>query len=379
LPENLDIWLRKAAEKVDSGIIDEARERMGAAWNFKPVDQPPLIVSCPSPEPWPTFKYSETFYDRDKMLLSQLAGIYSHCLLRDGAMPCVRANYGVGIIPSGFGSETIVQREVDNMPWVKGPILSRDPPSVDDLKDPDPYKDGLMKETLETEEYFVKKLDGTGIRVYLCDTQGPLDIAYLLRGPKLLTDFYRHPDFVRDLLQRVSDVYVEFSELQKRLIGEPYDQGVHGAPNVWMDRGGARICEDVAVMLSPKIYRAFCRPFNEACLKPFGGGIPHFCCSLSSDGKHILDEILDNPCIKAFVFGGPAKFYDFGKTVAHFQEKHVCLIWSDGPAQNQTVEEWVENVARGLNEKTGVIFSISAESFEKAQKLIACFNKRFSK
>ncbi len=375
----IDKWLREVVEKVNVDVVDEARERLSASWNFKSIDRPPLIVNCLPPIPWLRFKYTETFYDKDKMLISQLANVYSHCLLQDDAMLCVRANYGVGIIPNGFGSEIIVQQQVDNMPWVKAPILSQDLPNIDNLKDPDPYEDGLMRNVLETEEYFVKMLEGTGIRVYLCDTQSPLDIAYLLRGVKLLTDFYKRPDFVKELFHRISRVYIEFSKIQKKIVGEPHNQGVHGNPNVWMDKGGVRLCEDVAVMLSPEMYRRFCKPFNEMCLKPFGGGMNHFCCSSVSDGRHILDEMFSNPYVKAFTFGSPGKFYDFGKTFNYFQEKNVCLIWTDGPMPDQTVEDWVKNIADKLYEKTGVIFSISVESFEKAQKLIKCFHQCFKK
>ena len=374
----IDKWLRKVVKKVKLDVIEENRERQSASWNFKPVDRPPLIVSCPPPPAsWPHFKYVETFYDKDKMLISQLANVYSHCLLQDDAMLCVRANYGVGIIPSGFGSEIVVQQEVDNMPWVKQPVLTKEPPEIGDLKDPDPYEDGLMKTALETEEYFVKKLDGTGIQVYLCDTQGPLDIAYLLRGVKLMRDFFMYPDFVKDLFHRVSEAYIAFSKIQKKIVGEPCNQGVHGSPNVWMDKGGVRLCEDVAVMLSPEMYRRFCAPFNEICLKPFEGGMGHFCCSSVSDGRHILDEVVSDPYVRAFTFGSPGKFYDFGKIANYFQEKRVCLIWTDGPLHNHTAEEWVENIANNLHEKTGVIFSISVESFEKAQKLVNCFDQCF--
>ena len=373
----IDAWLGKVVEKVRLDVMDEAQERQSASWNFRPVDRPPLIVNCPPPDTWPKFKYAETFSDRDKMLVSQLASIYSHCILQDDAMLCLRANYGVGVIPSGFGSEIVVQQEVDNMPWVKAPIITGDTPSIDALKDPDPYSDGLMKAALETEEYFVKKLDGTVIRVYLCDTQGPLDVAYLIRGTKLLTDFYKHPDFVRELFERISKAYVDFSEIQKKIVGEPNGKGVHGNPNVWMDKGGARLCEDVAVMLSPTIYRRFCRPFNEMCLKPFDGGMGHFCCSPVSAGKHILDEVVSNPYVKAFFFGSPARFYNFEEIADYFRRKGVCLIWTDGPLENQTVEEWVENVGNSLRGKTGVILSISAESFEKAQKLVNCFRQFF--
>jgi hypothetical protein len=190
-------------------------------------------------------------------------------------------------------------------------------------------------------------------------------------------DFYKHPDFVKELFARISKVYIEFSEIQKKIVGEPNNQGIHGNPNVRMEKGGMRLCEDVAVMLSPKIYRSFCRPFNDMCLKPFEGGMVHFCCSSAVDGRHILNEVISSPYVKAFAFGSPGKFYNFKETVEHFQKKHVCLVWTDGSLQGQTVENWVETIANSLQEKTGIIFSISVESFKKAQMLMNCWLKQF--
>jgi hypothetical protein len=353
---------------------------MASAWNFKPLDMPPISISCPPPEPWPSFEYSERFYDLDKMLLSQLAYAYSHYLLGDDGVPCVRADYGVGIVASGFGSEIIVRRGLDQMPWVKEPIVKSDPPDVAELRDPDVY-DGLMGKVLEAEEYFAEKLEGTGVQIYLCDTQSPLDTAYLLRGTKLLKDFYLHPEFAEELLRRVAEVYVEFSIIQKKLIGEPLDRGVHGSPNVWMARGGVRICEDVAVMLPPNLYSRFCKPVNELCLKPFDGGMDHFCCSPSSDGRQVIGEMLSNPYVRAFNFGSPSRFYDFEETLKLFRSRRVCLIWTDGPKPGELVEKWVKEVAestRKLGDNTGVIFSISVESFEKARKILDTWNAEFS-
>ncbi|MEM4169757.1 MAG: uroporphyrinogen decarboxylase family protein, partial [Thermoproteota archaeon] len=338
--------------------------------------RPPLIISCPPPEPWPVFKYCETYYDKDKMLLSQLASVYSHAILQDDGMPCVRANYGVGIIPSGFGSDVIIQPDSDQMPWVKEPVLKKDPPDLGELKDPR-SRQSLMTRVIETEEYFVKKLDGTGIRVYLCDTQGPLDIAYLLRGPKLLSDFYRRPDFAIELLKRVAEVYVEFSVEQKKIVGEPLNQGVHGSPNVWMDNGGVRLCEDVAVMMNPAQYRKFCTPVNEFSVRLFGGAMGHFCCSGASDGKQVLEPILSSGAFKAFAFGSPARFYGLKETVELFQRKRVCLIWTDGPEQGEKPESWVRKVSNSLEDKTGVVFSISVESFNVAREILNEWKRAF--
>jgi hypothetical protein len=103
----------------------------------------------------------------------------------------------------------------------------------------------------------------------------------------------------------------------------------------------------------------------------------HFCCSSAVDGRHILNEVISSPYVKAFAFGSPGKFYNFKETVEHFQKKHVCLVWTDGSLQGQMVENWVETIANSLQEKTGIIFSISVESFKKAQMLMNCWLKQF--
>jgi len=374
---DVDRWVRKVRDATLPERVAEARERMAAAWNLRPVDRPPLSITCPPPEPWPTFEYSETFKDADKMLVSQLASAYSHCLLEDDGILCVRANYGVGVIPSGFGSQIVVPEGANQMPWVKEPIIRSDPPSAAELRVPNPCEDGLMGKVLDTEEYFVRKLDGTGVSVYLCDTQGPLDVAYLIRGAKLFKDFYLYPDFVRDLLGEVSRGYVDFSEIQKRVVGEPTGQAAHGTPNVWMAKGGTRLCEDVAVMLRPELYREFCTPANELCLGQFDGGMGHFCSSESSTGKHILNSVLSTTFLRAFFFGSPSRFYNLHETVKLFREKQVCLIWTDGPPPDQKPEDWVSSVVRGLDDKTGVIFSISVQDFSSAREISNLWRKSF--
>jgi len=376
---NVDVeaWVRKVAKAARREILDEARERMAAAWDFRPVDRPPISISCPPPEPWPTFTYAETFVNPAKMLISQLAPVYSHCLLGDDGVPCVRANYGVGIVPSGFGAEIVVREGHDQMPWVKKPFLNGDPPDLSKLCEPDPREDGLMARVIETEEFFADQLEGTGISVYLCDTQGPLDIAYLIRGPKLFKDFRLHPQFAHGLLRMVAKTYVEFSKIQKEVVGEPMGQGVHGTPNVLMARGGVRLCEDVAVMLGPEHYSEFCTPVNELCLRDFDGGMGHYCVSDTSNGKQILHSVLSNRLLRAFFFGGPSKLYEFKETYDLFREKRVCLVWTEGPQPGQKPSDWVATVTNELDETTGLVFSIGVQSFEVARDLLELWRRTF--
>lgn len=106
----------------------------------------------------------------------------------------------------------------------------------------------------------------------------------------------------------------------------------------------------------------------------------HFCCSSVTDGKHVIDEVLSNPYVRAFAFGSPSKFYRLGETLEKFRKRRVCLIWTDGPTGNQRIEEWVRWVSNELDEsggRTGIIFSIDMDNFQTAKKILNVWNKMF--
>ncbi|MEM3407873.1 MAG: hypothetical protein QXM07_09625, partial [Nitrososphaerota archaeon] len=170
-------WIKKIGDIINLQKIEEAKELQIAAWNFKSVDYPPLIIDFSSPIQWPAFSYEEIFNNKDKMLIQQLGIVYPHCLIQDDSVPGIRANYGLVVIPSAFGCEIEIPRE--GMPWIKKRPLEEEPLNLDKIAYP-MINEGLMKKVLETNEYFSKILNNTGVRVFLSDTQGPLNIAYSL-------------------------------------------------------------------------------------------------------------------------------------------------------------------------------------------------------
>jgi len=50
-------YIRMVEDVLDPERVKESIRRQTAAWNFKPVDYPPLIVECPPPDWWPNFLY----------------------------------------------------------------------------------------------------------------------------------------------------------------------------------------------------------------------------------------------------------------------------------------------------------------------------------
>lgn len=290
----------------DPDRLAKGRERMVKVWRNEEPDHLPLLAggaTVPEREQFPHYTLEEQFSDKEKMLVGHLWGMISVARGIGDAQPTLRANFGVGFIPSLFGLKSTFTQP-DQMPWVVGPLPQE---RIERLDVPDVRKAGLMPRFLEFVSYFKEKLDGKG-RVYLSDTQGPFDIAHLLRGHQIYYDVYDHPEFVHHLMEVVTITYIEASKIMKEAIGEPLNAGYHGG--MYMENGGVRVCDDSSINLSEEQYRTFVQPYMERALEPFGGGWYHFC----GNGKHILNAILDIPHVRGINLGNP-KMYDFGEVL----------------------------------------------------------------
>jgi hypothetical protein len=52
-------------------------------------------------------------------------------------------------------------------------------------------------------------------------------------------------------------------------------------------------------------------------------------------------------------------------------------VWTDGPQEGEKPESWVKRVSNSLEDKTGIIFSISVESFNTAREILAEWKRVF--
>ncbi len=357
--------------KVDAEALRQAEERLRAVWNYEEPDSIPLIIDAPIPKEWPVFAYSEEFKDMRKMLINQLASVYVHSKIKDDAMLTIRANYGVGIIPSSFGCEIVLKG--DNMPWPQ-PIL-RDAEEAYALRLPDLRTSGLCGRVLETMEFYEESLRVAGldeyVHVYLADTQGPLDLAFILRGVDFYKDLFTKRKAVHRLLDVVTEAYIEFSKLMKDVIGEPYDEGYHMM--IRMAEGGVRICEDVAVNLSPEAYLEFSKPYNERAFEPFRGGYIHFC----GKGHHILRHVLETKWLRGLNLGNP-EFYDVSHLMELLSEHKICLIgWPLRYDREKGFTQSVREFLDGLGIRTGIIVRAQASGINEARRIISKWRSLF--
>ena len=282
----------------------ESLIRQEKIWKNERVDRIPLLLRplrIKETDDFPRYNFRECFYDKKKMLLQQLLYVLPVIKANSDAVPSIRVNLGTVLVPSVFGLRIKVMK--DTLPWISSHLDKRQlsDMEIDDLT---PVRErGLLPKAVEYIKYF-KSIVGKSCKIYLPDTQGPFDIAHLVRGNDIFTDAYDDTPFFHHLMELSTFVYIEACRLFKEVIGEPFDSGFH-TYGFYMGNCGVRVSEDSTVMVSTKMTEELIMPYLEKAIKPFGGGWVHFC----GNGSHLIDLYLGSEHVKGINFGNP-EMYD---------------------------------------------------------------------
>ena len=269
----------------DSKRIELGRARQGAAWGDGEADTLPIVFGAPVPErnQFPSFGLDEEFHDARVMLYNGLWGLIGFARSASDAVPSIRANFGTGLVASLFGLQSTVFP--DKMPWLREHLSKEQiarfsfPSAVGDS--------GYLSQARGFYETAGLYLDGRA-KFYVGDTQGPFDLAHLVRGDDLLYDLHDDPQFVHHLLTLCTDAYIEATLAMKSMIAEPRTRGHHSGC-LWLGGGGVRICEDTSTLLSPEHIDAFVVPYTRRAAAAFGGAWVHYC----GNNAHLLDAMID--------------------------------------------------------------------------------------
>ncbi len=350
---------------VDTGRLEIGRRRQAAVWRGEVPDVVPILLGrsesrqvpdrvgpqhlrlCehqlrggrPVPEYHEFDHYSlgEQFHDPRKMLIESLWDIIGWARTPSDAQLSLRPNFGVGLVASVFGCDT--ETAENDMPWVthrpaKEKLLQIDLDRLDQA--------GLVPRVIEFIQLargFLKAVPP--VRVFMPDLQGPMNTAFLLRQQNVFFDMIDDEGYYRQLMDRIVEVFVRLTKRLKRELGEPLDGGYHGA--MYMAAGGARVVDDVSVMLSPQHYREHSLPYVRRCLAPFGGGWAHSC----GDISHQLDAYLSAPEIKGVNFGEP-EYYDFEELLPRFAAAGTFCYGGPVREPDEPVPDYLQRTARCL-------------------------------
>ena len=337
----------------DWEAIDKGKERQSAIWENREPDYLPLLLTdweTPELQNFPHYTLKEQFYCKEKMLFEQMKGLVSIGKTHSDAQLSVRVNMGVGILPSIFGLQAVFPQD-EQMPWFIGHLSKEEILKFEMPTDIRSY--GLMPRVVEYLEYFKSSLL-TGIKIYCFDTQGPFDIAHLIRGHEIYTDLYDDPKFVHSLLDIATTIYIEATKIFKQIVGEPLTSGYHGT--LYIKSGGVRLCDDSSVNLSPTLFKEFSLPYIKKALAPFGGGWVHFC----GDANHLLDMYLELEEIKGLNFGNPEK-YDYPKIIEKILSKGKFYVGYIPRMQGEKLKDYFVRILAPLKGRKGLILQMTRE------------------
>ncbi|MBI5304981.1 MAG: hypothetical protein HY868_22810 [Chloroflexi bacterium] len=323
-------YLDKLESLVDVAHQKRAEQKQLAALKYEPLDFRPTIVTCRAPwshiqndfpPDWIRISYGEAFRDPAKMIVSELMLAYEGALLKDDRVFTIRPNYGLILTTSLLGAG--YSQDEDNMPWAM-PVENLDETRAMMARGMPDLNNGIGAQVWETEAYFrdtlaqYPKLKET-VHIGHPDPQGPFNFAVNLAGVAIYEAAIEDPKFVHELLDFFVPLYIAVINKHRSIVGDQPDAGYKF---LCRQIGGACIPDDSGVMLSQKMYKEFCAPYNTRVASAVGGALGHFC----GHGNQFFEEMADTPGITAINFGNP-EMQNLVERYKIAAEKKICLMW----------------------------------------------------
>ncbi len=208
---------------------------------------------------------------KSECLSLQLGGVTKSLQAGSDWIPYIEPWHGVGVFAEAFGCP--FEWRDDDAPW-SHPIVS----NIDQLralKKPKPENATMLQYVLETLRYFEKETGGM-LYISTTDTQSPLDNATLILDTNFF--FYAasdYPDDLHRLLSDITDLIIEFTIAQRRIISRPATPGHNFFCHPKLP--GLGLSEDCMAMIGPGFFDEFARPYNERIAEALGGVAIHSC------------------------------------------------------------------------------------------------------
>jgi hypothetical protein len=318
--------LDKLEAAIDLEHVARTEQLQNDLWNGGKLPYLPCVVGLFPCSDWPTYTFTERWDDVEKNIINSLGWVYTGALLKDDRLFQIRPEYGVVNIPELFGIETVVTNEGNSM---SEGLNDRDKlRRLIDAGIPDFTSNKHNRKVIECQD-FARELLGAYeklskvVHFTLPDTQGPFDLASLIWGSDILFGIHDEPDLLAQLMELMTQTFIEYNKYHKKRTGDPLNSSYHIA-GLKLVNGGVRICDDSASLISKEMYDSMVAPYNAKAFAPFSGGWLHYC----GDGNRLLPTMLnDIPGVNAIHLGNP-DMHNFRQLVKDTAERKIVLFWS---------------------------------------------------
>lgn len=322
-----------------------------------------VVVNLPGGESTTAVNFREFNFNNEKdhkkywevLVDHQMEVIRQHEDIDDDFIPGIDLYYGFGSFGGVYCDSEIVF--TDDTSYMKPVIESWDKaPGL--LYSGDRFWSHIF---VEAARYLSKK----GYGLFMVDaypSPSPLDVANLLRGNDLFTDFHEYPDELKKFLNLSSQAVVENAKTIRKALDNPW--GGTFAFNKWIP-GGLLLLEDAADLCSPQIYQEFGLSYTQNVITEMGGAYIHHHSLGRQQYRNItmlkglfVQQISSDPnCTR------PMKDMDFllgevGDTVVELE----CLP--------EEVYSYIDHLRKGR-----FIISVDCTDKEEAQELVSFVRK----
>lgn len=370
----IDELIELIKNEYDEKRLNLAIERQKAVQNNQEPDYIPIFLygKVPEIEKFPSYDRRQQFYDPEKMLYTLLWGCLSVLRGKGDNIPCVRVNFGTGFLATVFGLSQDVFP--DKMPWLKSHLDKKEILRLE-IENLEPIeKKGLIPDWIRFTNFYKEKLKEVPfIKIYLPDTQGVFDLAHLVTGERIFTEFYDDQKFIEHLLELTGYVYISASIFMKDFVGEPLCRGFHG--EILMENAGVRTCEDTTTLLSPDLFKIV-YPYFEKSISKFGAFL-HFCGS----GLHLMKFFLGCPYIKIINFGNPERF-DWNETMRAIARHKKTYYGTVKRLEGESLADYLARVLEPLERKSNLMFTPQRRDGEEPEQILEIWynlqDKKFS-
>ncbi|MHB9071772.1 MAG: uroporphyrinogen decarboxylase family protein [Sedimentisphaerales bacterium] len=344
---------------IDVNSIRHAKYRISQVLAGNAVDYLPMAViskQVPEIKALPDFNWSQQWHDPAKSLYMQLKNNILPALAGGGDfVPAVRADTGAINCASVFGVKYTVPEHTkpvvtEYLPYER--IMQFEmPKDISSL--------GVLPKMLEHVEYHKQALMKSGLSEHIlighCDLQGPFDIAAMVRGHDIFTDFYEAPDFVHHIMKICTKVFVTVAKLHSNLICSKTQFGI--SDGIYMENGFGRICADTDILVSPQLHEDFIFPYLQEALNALGGGWLHYCGGLPGynrpEGLHLHSIFMKLKMLRALNWT-TAK--DWTREMKLLHDCNMPYIGYVARADGQSLYEYFRMVLSPYTARKGFVF-----------------------
>lgn len=325
--ENIKTYLEDIESRLipeqESSILEQWRVFARGEWQenfFCPVRE----RAVPSTLEWPDININDAIEDDELMLIDQFKQVSDTLAAGHGRLLTVRSNFGVGILPSLFGSEKfIMPYEHNTLPNVRplpggvrdiDRIIAEGIPDLEDGFGRDVFRVGGLYENIYDEFPRIAEY----VRTDHPDSQGPMDVCELLWGSGIFTALYDSPDRVHGLLRKVTDTYKAF--LGRWFAENPVKDELHAYfGNAHL--GAICVRDDSAMNIGPDMCKEFIFPYDQEVVSHFGGGSIHFC----GKGDHYVQFFSEMAGLKAINMSQP-EYNDMESIYSSTVDKGITIF-----------------------------------------------------